>query len=262
MKELLTRTGTGILLVLLFVGSIQAGPWTMVLMLLLIYVLGARELSRAANEKGPGKLWLPFVAAGSMISLAFATIHFSLNPLWLSAPFLLWIPAHLVCREKKSLLLMFWLALPLSAFMGLSYFPDKNFSPLFPTAVIALVWISDTLSYICGRLLGKHPFTPTLSPGKTWEGFLGGVILTTLSAWLFYHFTGAYTATTWFISGFLVSLLGVVGDLFESRIKRSYGLKDMGNLLPGHGGILDRFDSLFFVAPAVFLLLLLQQGFA
>ena len=259
MKELLTRTGTGIGLVMLFVGSIQAGPYTMVLMLLLIYWLGAWELYRAGGEAHPAKLIFPLLAAATLIPLTFAYIQFALNPLWFAVPFLLWIPGHLFYRGKKSFLLMFWLALPLSTFMGLSYFPDEDFSPLFPTSVIALVWISDTLSYICGRLLGRHPFTPTLSPGKTWEGFMGGVILTTLSAWLFYHFTGTYTALTWFISGFLVSLLGVAGDLFESGLKRSYGLKDMSNILPGHGGILDRFDSLFFVAPAVFILLLLQQ---
>jgi len=101
--------------------------------------------------------------------------------------------------------------------------------------------------------------TPNLSPGKTWEGFAGGMLFTMLAGWIFYHFTGLHNPATWILAGAISALFGLTGDLFESGLKRKHNLKDSGGLLPGHGGILDRFDSLLFVAPAMFLLFLLLQ---
>ena len=125
-----------------------------------------------------------------------------------------------------------------------------------------IVWFSDSFAYAAGRLIGKHKLIPFVSPGKSWEGFIGGMILTLpLLAVYWVLILGApLPSIIWFIAmGYLVTM-GVVGDLFESMIKRIHHVKDSGTLLPGHGGLLDRFDSLIVVAP-VFAALLLM-GFA
>jgi len=123
--------------------------------------------------------------------------------------------------------------------------------------VIALVWVNDTFAYLTGSLVGRHKMTPVLSPGKTWEGFAGGVIFTLLGGWIIWRITGMLGAGTWIAISLIVASLGLAGDLFESGLKRTVKVKDTGTLLPGHGGILDRFDSLLFVAPAVVILILL-----
>lgn len=115
-----------------------------------------------------------------------------------------------------------------------------------------LVWANDSFAYLVGRRWGKTRIAPALSPGKTWEGWLGGMLATVLlGAWVLSPALGpaGLSATTWGVLAFIVSVLGPVGDLFESALKRQAGLKDSGNILPGHGGVLDRFDSHFLAAP-------------
>ncbi|PCC73092.1 phosphatidate cytidylyltransferase [Nannocystis exedens] len=129
-----------------------------------------------------------------------------------------------------------------------------HFGPGWLFVTLAIAFLSDTGAYAFGRLWGKHKLYPAVSPGKTWEGSLGGLV-------------GANVATLGFGSAFLLpelavghaivlgvlgSLAGQVGDLFESMLKRSHGVKDSGNLLPGHGGMLDRVDALLFVGPVVY----------
>jgi phosphatidate cytidylyltransferase len=101
--------------------------------------------------------------------------------------------------------------------------------------------------------------TPVLSPGKTWEGFAGGALFSLLSGWFIWHYSGVYPLWTWLCIALLVSFLGLAGDLFESGLKRTVKVKNSGELLPGHGGVLDRFDSLLFVAPAVMILVILLK---
>ena len=105
--------------------------------------------------------------------------------------------------------------------------------------------------------MGKHKMTPQLSPGKTWEGFVGGALLSMAGGWIIFRLSGELTLLNWIIFSLIISVFGLWGDLFESRLKRRKSLKNMGELLPGHGGILDRFDSLLFVAPAVLILMIL-----
>ena len=99
--------------------------------------------------------------------------------------------------------------------------------------------------------------TPRLSPGKTWEGFVGGILFTLLAGWIIFRIFGQYTLGNWIWFSLIIGSLGLLGDLFESSLKRKMNVKNMGGLLPGHGGILDRFDSLLFVAPALLTLMVL-----
>ena len=117
--------------------------------------------------------------------------------------------------------------------------------------MLLIIWLADTAAYVSGRLWGQHLLAPTLSPKKTWEGFFFGLLFTFFSAMLMLYFFQGIKPSFWqmWILVLLTSLAAVTGDLFESQLKRLRGLKDSGQLLPGHGGILDRIDSLLAAAP-------------
>lgn len=127
---------------------------------------------------------------------------------------------------------------------------------LLSIGVCASLWLSDSFAYMVGSKFGKHKMVPKISPKKSWEGFFGG-LLGSVVVWLILWGTGFYKMELWFaiLCGVLISLMGVAGDLIESRIKRGVGVKDSGNLIPGHGGMLDRSDSLIFGVITAYLLL-------
>ena len=113
-----------------------------------------------------------------------------------------------------------------------------------------ILWTSDSMAYVTGKLIGKNKIAPAISPGKTWEGVIGGFAFSLVAAFLISYFTES-SLYLWLGMAAIISLFGFLGDLSESMIKRKAGLKDSGNLLPGHGGILDRFDGIVFSAPLV-----------
>ncbi|RYY90941.1 MAG: phosphatidate cytidylyltransferase [Chitinophagaceae bacterium] len=122
---------------------------------------------------------------------------------------------------------------------------------LFTLQLIISIWINDTMAYIVGSLIGKTPFSK-ISPKKTWEGTIGGAVL----AVVVMTFLGKYLGLSYLPAGaiaLLAAVAGTIGDLFESKLKRTAGVKDSGTFMPGHGGFLDRFDSLLFAAPCVWL---------
>ncbi len=116
-------------------------------------------------------------------------------------------------------------------------------------AVIALTWTNDTMAYLVGSKVGRTKMFERMSPKKTWEGTIGGVLFTVVVAFIFYHFTDIYNPLIWLGLALIIGVFGTLGDLVESMLKRSYAVKDTGTLLPGHGGLLDRFDSLTFHLP-------------
>lgn len=117
--------------------------------------------------------------------------------------------------------------------------------------VLLLIWISDISAYFVGKSIGKHKLMPSVSPGKTKEGFLGAGMITMIFSYLIYNLLGYFTFQQWTVIALLVWLMGSIGDLVESKMKRQLGIKDSGNILPGHGGFLDRFDGFIFCLPAV-----------
>ena len=123
--------------------------------------------------------------------------------------------------------------------------------------VFALLWVNDTFAYLTGRLLGKHKLFERISPGKTIEGSVGGLVFTLIGILIYSHFTDALPHATAIGLTLVAVVFGTLGDLSESMLKRQVGVKDSGHLIPGHGGILDRFDSVFFAVPFVFVYLLL-----
>ncbi|MDF7668203.1 phosphatidate cytidylyltransferase [Lactobacillus sp. ESL0703] len=122
--------------------------------------------------------------------------------------------------------------------------------------VFVVVWLTDTGAYMIGRKAGKHKLWPVISPNKTWEGSIGGIICAVICAAIYvYCVKVGYPQVQMIIIAFFLSIVGQMGDLVESAYKRYYGVKDSGKILPGHGGILDRFDSMLFVLPVVAALL-------
>lgn len=123
------------------------------------------------------------------------------------------------------------------------------------TGVFLLIWSSDTFAYITGVTIGKHKLIERISPKKTIEGFIGGVIATMVVAYLLSIYFPILTINQWVITGIIVSTFGVMGDLVASMFKRQTGVKDTGKIIPGHGGIIDRLDSVIFAAPIIYIYL-------
>ncbi len=122
---------------------------------------------------------------------------------------------------------------------------------IFPLALICLIWSNDTMAYLVGSFFGKTQFS-AISPKKTWEGTLGGALVTIIAAVLFGHFSHIFRIADWAILALCATVAGTMGDLMESKLKRMAEVKDSGALMPGHGGALDRFDSLLIATPFAF----------
>lgn len=123
--------------------------------------------------------------------------------------------------------------------------------------VFALIWINDTFAFIVGKSLGKHKLLERISPKKTIEGFVGGVVFACIAAIFIFKITGLLSLGLWITVALVTAIFGTLGDLIQSQIKRQAGVKDSGQLMPGHGGIYDRLDSILFASPFIFLFLIL-----
>lgn len=168
--------------------------------------------------------------------------------------------------EEMTLISFISVCIPAS-FATLAFFKFRypEHGIFFVVFVLAVTWISDAGAYFAGTALGKHKLCPSVSPKKTWEGFFGGVISAAVSAVVLgygyqlwdYIFTGEChfkpDILVFAVTGLISSVLGVLGDLSASLLKRQHDIKDFGNLLPGHGGVMDRFDSVLFVSPFIYL---------
>ena len=153
-----------------------------------------------------------------------------------------------------------YIALPFSMINVLAFRSvgsDITYTYLIPLSVFFFLWVNDAGAYICGSLLGKHKLFPRISPGKSWEGSIGGGILVMIVAVILWHLSEQYhvndlqlSALEWAGLGLVVVIFGTWGDLVESLFKRTLGIKDSGHILPGHGGMLDRFDSTLMAFPS------------
>lgn len=135
-------------------------------------------------------------------------------------------------------------------------FVVNSYNPKIIIGIFILIWTNDTFAYIVGKSFGKHKLFERISPKKTIEGFLGGIVFAVIASLLIskYYIEGGKTAQNiWIAFAIIVGLFGTIGDLIESKFKRVAGVKDSGKIMPGHGGILDRLDSVIFVAPFIYL---------
>ena len=185
---------------------------------------------------------------GDDYSYAFLIIF---SPLVIS--FLIVLFSTLSRKPARGLLTYFsvsliYLVIPMMFVIGLQGFEmSEGFSWLL--VLLAAIWINDTMAYITGSLIGKHKLIERISPGKTWEGFFGGMIFTVATLLIFNQIFFDFDMISLGIIALVIVLSGTTGDLLESKLKREAGVKDSGNIIPGHGGVLDRIDSLLVAAP-------------
>jgi len=272
MKELLVRTLSGLVyagLIWLSLTSDDAWLWGLVLFSV-FYFLEADELARllALDKKSflflAALFWL-----ASTAGIVYAAFTGSFGLIWnryilifIIAAWLLlafWLVFYVVRGRSKAVWGLFYIALPYTVTLALLMVEPRLILFLF-----ILIWVNDTFAYLTGKYTGRHKLWPKISPKKTWEGLIGGILAVLLLLYaalrwepfnrLFYFLNGSqYRHLVPLL--ILVALLAVAGDLFESWLKRRAGVKDSGNIMPGHGGILDRLDSYLFAVTGFFLYL-------
>lgn len=144
-------------------------------------------------------------------------------------------------------------------FILILVFPQfsKNASKTFIIGMFVIIWSNDTFAYLAGKNFGKHKLMESISPKKTVEGFFGGAFAAILASLILSYFFTYFSVTLWIVTGLLLTIFGTLGDLIESKFKREAGVKDSGNIMPGHGGVLDRLDSIIFSVPFIFLFYLI-----
>lgn len=152
-----------------------------------------------------------------------------------------------------------YIGVPFALLISISYW-HNNYAPLRVFGLLFLTWTNDTMAYFTGSFLGKTPFFSRISPKKTWEGTIGGIVCTFIVAILLSKIITDFDWEEWMVLAAIVALFGTLGDLVESMLKRSAHIKDSGSILPGHGGFLDRFDSFIFVLPFAWLALMILEG--
>lgn len=143
-----------------------------------------------------------------------------------------------------------YVALPFVLTNALVFLFSESYTCVYLLAVLIFIWVNDSFAYLTGITFGKHRMFERISPKKSWEGFVGGTVFTIASSYAFYHFTELHSPLVWMGFAAVIVVFGTLGDLIESLMKRTLAVKDSGSLIPGHGGILDRFDSTIFAIPA------------
>jgi len=173
--------------------------------------------------------------------------------------FLFYDSVQKISISSKYLYLLGYITLPFVFIVKIS-FGTNDYNPKIIIGLFILIWTNDTFAYLVGKSIGKHKLFERVSPKKTIEGFLGGAVFAAFAGFLISKFyiqpNPAFSSKSiliWTIIALIVSVFGTIGDLIESKFKRIAGVKDSGSIMPGHGGILDRLDSVIFVAPIIFL---------
>lgn len=232
--------------------------------------VGAWECSRIMKFSSQSWKWFVFPVVAIVyyrFVLRFFTQDFNFDISDLLAIGLIAIACVTLFKSSKELYFdngkfiftIVYTALPFGFALGLPKYSrlDNSFSPTVFLLFI-LIFSSDSFAYVFGRLFGKHKMAPKISPKKTWEGYAGGVLCTLiLGAIIEFYFPEI--SGNWIIIGFLVSIFAPLGDLVESQLKRNFGVKDSGNIIPGHGGVLDRLDSFIICAPIVYLYFIIEK---
>jgi len=267
MNNFVTRSLTGVSIVLAVVASITIHPYAYMGLFALGTLLLMRELEDMLCEKKNSLLLFMSVLLGTGI-FVMSFLHFNVEmpskwmlllilPLWAIFLVVLFKPMENPFRRIAFyLLLAVYIAIPMFS-LNILAFAEGSYDPYLLLSFFVMVWVNDTGAYLIGVNFGRHRLYERISPKKSWEGFWGGLILTVIVAYLLQLWVEQGNTTLWLISGSLVSIFATLGDLVESMLKRSVNIKDSGKLLPGHGGILDRFDGALFAAPVMSILFFL-----
>lgn len=159
-------------------------------------------------------------------------------------------------NTKKHIIALLYL---IGSSLFITLIPDvvETYKPMLLIGIFAIIWVNDSFAYVSGRLLGKHKLMKRISPKKTIEGFVGGLLMALVAGAILHYYVGVYNIYQWLILAFVVAFFGTIGDLIQSKFKRQADVKDSGNIMPGHGGIFDRMDSIIFAAPFAYLTFLI-----
>ena len=262
MNETLKRSLTGIVFIALVVLSLLLNPYAYAIVFLLACTAGCLEIIRLVPLKPvPGIRLAGILFADGSYAAVYLYAAGTLDVRWL-----LLLPAGLLTlllcdrfsrptRERSRLpfiALLAWVAGGFSCMHLLAWPPGSqgNYTAKWILHCFYFLWMNDTLAYVTGRLAGKHRLWPRISPSKTWEGSFGGALFTLGLAVVFSRIDPRLSLLQWILFALIVIVFGSLGDVLESMVKRNAGVKDSGNLLPGHGGVLDRFDSFLLAIPA------------
>ena len=257
MKNFIVRTITGIIFVAAIV-SCFLNPIAMVVLFALVTGLTVWEFTGIVNEHVAATTLNRVICTVAGVWFFLAMFGFCwgiVNSLVISELYLK--HENPINNWAYTMLSQMYIAMPLSlinvlAFMG-SADGEVHYNYVLPLSVFVFLWVNDSGAYCCGSLLGRHKLFPRVSPGKSWEGSIGGAVLVVVVAYVISQLLGTsspLTALEWMGLGLVVVIFGTWGDLVESLFKRTLGIKDSGNILPGHGGMLDRFDSSLMAFPA------------
>ncbi len=259
MNNLAIRSITGLLFGTVVIGSILCGPYTLIATFSTFMLLGLLEFYRLFKDHSSLKISKEIgVFIGAFIFTILVGISMGILPiLCISFIFPLFFTLVLVELWKKEVnpllniaLLVFgiiYVVLPFYLAVDLSI-GNTSYMPKV-IGMFLLIWTNDTFAYLTGRLMGKTKLFERISPNKTWEGTIGGALFTILFAYIIGQYINEGETFFWMISAAIIIPGAIFGDLLESLFKRSLNLKDSGNILPGHGGILDRFDAALFTIP-------------
>lgn len=271
MKNFIVRTITGIIFVAALVASFLR-PEAMVLLFSIITGLTVWEFTGLVNQR-PGVAVNRFISTVAGVYFFFAMTYFCSDVYAGVAKSVVFIPylvtiiyllvAELYLKQEDpinnwayTMLSQMYIALPFSLLNVLAFNATNQgfvaFNTLLPLSVFVFLWLNDSGAYCVGSLIGRHKLFPRISPGKSWEGSIGGAIVVLAAAWAISQYLDQemLTLPEWMGLGLVVVVFGTWGDLTESLFKRTLGIKDSGNILPGHGGMLDRFDSSLMAIPA------------
>ena len=269
MRTLLTRSISGLIFVALVVLSLILEPYYFLVFSAIIVGIGSSEFHRLFfTKETKGSAESIYMITSLCIYLLLSAPYYFENLTYnsvnyiLLATFVFYLILQLFLYQvniKKLLILLGGMAYVIIPFVLASEIHSFNQGE-FPLllAVFILVWTNDTFAYITGNLIGKHKLYEKISPNKTWEGFAGGVAFTIAAGYLL----DLYTAPTqnehlWMIAALVIAPAAVAGDLIESAFKRKMNVKDTGKIMPGHGGILDRFDAMLLALPVFYIFLYL-----
>ncbi|MEZ4799994.1 MAG: phosphatidate cytidylyltransferase [Flavobacteriales bacterium] len=262
MSNLVVRAIAGIVFSALVIGAILIGSWALGALFFLFSMLGLSEFYQMVAIKSNDR---PRQVFGFVLGIGlYAMVMFQAMEIiegwyfWLLAPIviLLYI-AELIHLDKRAvdhvattIMGLIYVVVPFSMINMLAFIQGE-FNYELPLGFFIILWGNDTAAYFTGRLLGRTKLYEKVSPNKTWEGLIGGVAIAVLGGYFLSKAFDSLEANQWMIISAIIAIFGNLGDLFESHLKRSYGVKDSGNIIPGHGGVLDRFDGLLLALPIV-----------
>ncbi|MBK9291245.1 MAG: phosphatidate cytidylyltransferase [Bacteroidetes bacterium] len=271
LNNLVTRTIYGLLFAVIVVGSMLFSNVLFAVVMLFVVFEGSREMVRLHNSVrfNPNHRTAFYLNALAAYFLAVVVSAGLIHTKWLilSLLSLLFPYIHALFSKRQNttaILIVHWqilifIALPASlmVFLQQGHIPAASSGAYTLLSIILLIWINDIFAYLTGISFGKHKLFSRISPKKTWEGTIGGLLASLAAAWAIGRYIGWIAQADAIPLALIIVVSGSLGDLTESMLKRQSGIKDSGRLIPGHGGILDRFDASFFAVPAAFVYLFL-----